>query len=128
MSLLGESKAECGPIRSPKSCQAKNKNTKPKPDNKNKHKQKQKQKPTKDSERTDKTALKGLAAYVPMNYEILHSNKQTPDHGARSCEGVQQNKPLSSAETQDPPCQDPGDRAEKPSRHKTSSQLHAAMQ
>ena len=64
MSLLGESKAECGPIRSPKSCQAKNKNTKPKPDNKNKHKQKQK--PTKDSERTDKTALKGLAAYVPM--------------------------------------------------------------
>ena len=60
---------------------------------------------------------------MPLNYETLHGDKhKSPDHRARSCEGVQQNNPLSSAETQDPPCQDPGDRAEKPSRHKTSSQ------
>ena len=59
---------------------------------------------------------------MPLNYEILNGNKhKAPDHRARSCEGVQQNNPHSSAETQDPPCQDPGDRAEKPSRHKTSS-------
>ena len=66
---------------------------------------------------------------MPLNYEILHRSKhKTPEQKARSCEGVQQNNPLSSAETQDPPCQDPGDRAEKPSRHKTSSQWKAAMQ
>ena len=60
---------------------------------------------------------------MPLNYEILRRNKhKTPDQKARSCEGVQQNTTLSSAETQDP-CQDPGDRAEKPSRHKTSSQV-----
>ena len=52
-----------------------------------------------------KTAPIGLATYVPRI-------RTTPDHTAKSCEGVQQNNPLSSAETQDPPCQDPGDRAE----------------
>ena len=46
---------------------------------------------------------------MPLNYEILHRNKhKTPDQKARSCEGVQQNNPLSSAETQDPPL--PGSR------------------
>ena len=45
---------------------------------------------TKPSERsTDKTAPMGLATYVPMNYKILHGNRQpTPDHTARSCEDV----------------------------------------
>ena len=118
MSLLGESKVECGPLRSPKSCQAqKTRNTKTKQNNKEQNPQN----PAKEA--LTKTAPIGLATYVPMNYEILHRNKgTTPDHTARSCEGVQQNNPLSSAETQDPPCQDPGDRAEKPSGHETSSQ------
>ena len=41
---------------------------------------------------------------MPLNYEILHRNKhKTPDQKARSCEGVQQNNPLSSAETQEAP-------------------------
>ena len=36
-----------------------------------------------------RTAPMGLATYVPMNYESLHgSKKPTPDHTARSCEGV----------------------------------------
>ena len=96
---------------------------------KNKAKQ-QKQNPQNPAkEALTKTAPIGMATYVPMNYEILHRNKgTTPDHTARSCEGVQQNNPLSSAETQDPPCQDPGDRAEKPSGHETSSQWRAVMQ
>ena len=64
------------------------------------------------------TAPMEPATYVPMNDEILHRNKGTsPDYTARSCEGVQKNNPHSSAETQDPPCQDPGDRDEKPSGH-----------
>ena len=90
---------------------------------KNKAKQ-QKQNPQKPAkEALTKTAPIGLAANVPMNYEILHRNKRTtPDHIARSCKGVQQNNPLSSAETQNPLCQHPGDRAEKSSGHETSSQ------
>ena len=60
---------------------------------------------------------------MPLNYEILHGNKtQTTRSQSKIMRRCQQNNPLSSAETQDPPCQDPGDRAEKPSRHKTSSQ------
>ena len=83
----------------------------------------EKQKPQNPAKRAlTKTAPMGQATYVPMNSEILHrNNRNTPDHKARSCEGV--DKPsTSSAETQDPPCQDPGDRAEEPSGHETSSQ------
>ena len=56
---------------------------------KNKAKQ-QKQNPQNPAkEALTKTAPMGLATYVPMNYEILHRNKKpTPDHTARSCEGV----------------------------------------
>ena len=41
-------------------------------------------------------------------------NKQK-DNSARSREGVQQSTSTNNAETQDPPCQDPGDRTEEPS-------------
>ena len=53
--------------------------------------------------------------------------RETQDHRARSCEGVQQNTSPSSAETQDPPCQDPGDRTEEPSgiRHLRNEGGHA---
>ena len=38
---------------------------------------------------TDNTTPMGLAACVPMNYEILQNKRTPPDHTARSCEDVQ---------------------------------------
>ena len=44
-----------------------------------------------------------------------HQDNKQKDNSARSREGVQQNTSTNNAETQDPPCQDPGDRTEEPS-------------
>ena len=39
-----------------------------------------------------------------------HQDNKQKDNSARSREGIQQNTSTNNAETQDPPCQDPGDR------------------
>ena len=57
-----------------------------------------------------------------------HQDNKQKDNSARSREGVQQNTSTSNAETQDPPCQDPGDRTEEPSgiRHLRNRGIRAA--
>ena len=57
-----------------------------------------------------------------------HQVNKQKDNSARSREGVQQNTSTNNAETQDPPCQDPGDRTEEPSgiRHLRNRGIRAA--
>ena len=88
MSLLGKSKVKCGPLRSPKSCQAQRKrNTKRKHKNNTETKPPNPQNPAKRA--LTKTAPMGQATYVPMNSKILQrNNRDTQNHIARSCEGV----------------------------------------
>ena len=55
-----------------------------------------------------KTAPMGQATYVPMNSEILHrNNRNTPDHQARSCEGVRQNIHPAAPKPRIPPARIP---------------------
>ena len=96
---ITQSKVGSGPKEN-KSKQQQSKNHTKTPKTKTSQKQNRKESP-------DQTTAMGWQM-MPLNYEILHGNKtQTPDHRARSCEGVQQNNPLSSAETQDPPARIP---------------------
>ena len=71
MSLLGESKVECGPLRSPKSCQAKQQR---KHKNKAKPQTQHPQNPAKIA--LTKTAPMGLATCVPMNSRSCTETKE----------------------------------------------------
>ena len=53
--------------------------------------------------------MASTASELPDLAQKYQDNKQK-DNSARSREGVQQTTSTSNAETQDPPCQDPGDR------------------
>ena len=83
-----------------------------------------KTKPTKPSERsTDKDSSNGAGNLCANELRDLARKQKTNTRPhSKILRRCQQNNPLSSAETQDPPCQDPGDRTEKPSGHETSSQ------
>ena len=124
MSRFGKSKVEKGLLRSSMSGQTQKKTKE------NKSKKQQSKNHTKTLKTTTNSKNRGegpdqespRGRRMPLNWDLVEKQTQNTSKSARSCEGVQQNTPLSSAETQDPPCQDPGDRAEKPSRHKTSSQ------
>ena len=56
-----------------------------------------------------------------MNWILQKAKTQPTRHHSKIAVKVQKQKPISSAETQDPPSQDPGDRTVKPTGHKAPS-------
>ena len=78
---------------------------------------------------TDKTAPKDHRSKCAGELnDLAHERKQNNRPQSKILQRCPAKHMTSSAETQDPPCQDPGDRAEEPSRHKTPSQRDIAMQ
>ena len=95
-----------------------------------------KQTQTKNTTKTNETrntpfngrALSKKAAYVPMNSrKILQKAKQPTRHHSKIAVKVQKQTPISSAETQDPPSQDPGDRTVKQQENSTFNRIGRAM-
>ena len=119
MSLFGESKVEYGPSRSPKSCQA---------NSTGRHKRKQNQTTKTKTHNTQRRERwqrhsNGSSSLCANEFRDLTQKQQKHTRPqSKILRRCQTKHPLSSAETRDPPCQDPGDRAEKPSGHETSSQ------
>ena len=136
ISLFGGSKVKQGPL-SPKSC-------KPSQRNNNRNHNTKKHTEPKNTKQPSKKPQRGLDMTAPIDCSInclqikrscAWNKEETQNHRARSCEDVQQNTPPSSAETQDPPCQDPGDRTEEPSgmrhlrnRRRPCSELQSWLQ